>query len=304
MANFDDVLFSPEQDEKEQTPPAQFDPDAFKERKQQERDDVYARIDTAATELTSPEKLKEYLDIQARFDLYRPGNVLLIQSQMPTASRLKSYDDWLAVGAGVKKGAKHIDILKSGKQFVRDDGSIGQYTNVVQVFDISQTFNAKPPRTPQHPEGRALLKALMNKSPVPAKAADNLPDGLGAYYDPQTKAIYVMPGMDAPDIFRCISAELAHAEIHRSMGEGYSRDNANLAAYCAAYVLCREYGVDVSDFTFENTAKVFEGKEAKDIRGEMGLVREAAGEIGTRMKTALQLDRKAKEPQEAEQEAR
>lgn len=299
MENYDDVLFAAEEnDAAEQPQSADYDPEAFKERKQQERDTVYGMIDDAALSLTAPEKLKEYLDIHSRFDLYRPGNVLLIQAQMPTASRLKTYDDWKAMGAGVRRGEHPISILKSGKQYTRDDGSIGQFTDVKKVFDISQTFNAKPVRTPTHPEGRALLKVLMNKSPVPAKAADNRPETMGAYYDPQSKVIYVRPGMETAGIFRCLSMEMAHAELHRSMGENYNRSDATVAAYCASYVLCRQYGVDVSGYSFDNAPEVFSDKDPKEIRAELNNIREAAGEIGSRMKDAIQQERTAKEPQE------
>jgi len=295
--NYDD-LFSAEEQKAEQPQTAEYDPEAFKERKQQERDAVYGMIDAAALSLTAPEKLKEYLDIQARFDLYRPGNVLLVQAQMPMAARLKNYDEWKAMGAGVRKNQYPIYILKTGKQYTRDDGTIGQFTDIKKVFDISQTYNAKPVKAPARPEGRALLKALMNRSPVPAKAADNLPEGVGAYYDPQANVIYVRPGMDASDIFRCMSAELAHAEFARSLGEDYNRKNCQFAAYCASYVLCREYGVDVSSFNFEHAPMEFEGREPKEIRGELSNIREAAGEIGGRIKQAIQQERTAKEPQE------
>lgn len=298
MEKYDDVLFASEQSVAERPQTPEFDPEAFKERKQEERDKVYGMIDTAAVNLAEPDKLREYLDIQARFDLYRPGNILLIQTQMPMATRLKSYDDWKAQGAGVKKDQHHITILKSGKQYTRDDGTIGQYTDIKKVFDISQTYGTRKPKAPTFPEGRILLKALMHDSPVPAKAADNLPDTLGAYYDPNAKVIYVRPGMDAPDIFRCMSAELAHAELARSLGEDYNRENTQFTAYCVSYVLCREYGVDVSSFNFEHAPTMFSDKEPQEIRAELSNIREAAGEIGGRMKEAIQQERAAKEPKD------
>lgn len=298
--NYDDVLFAAEEPEaEEQQPPAEFDTDAYKQRKQQERDTVYTMIDETAVSLAVPEKLKEYLDIQSRFDLYRPGNVLLIQAQMPMASRLKTYEEWERMGAGVRRGSHPISIMKSGKQFARDDGSIGQFTDIKKVFDISQTFSAPKTKTPSYPEGRTLIKVLMNKSLVPAKAHDNLPEGVGAYYDNAVKVIYVRPGMDAPDIFRCMSAELAHAELARQQGNEYSRDNAGFAAYCVSYVLCREYGIDVSDFNFDNTLQQFEGREPKDIRADLSDIRDAAGEIGGRMKQAIQQERSTKEQEAA-----
>jgi len=79
------------------------------------------------------------------------------------------------------------------------------------------------------------------------------------------------------------------------MGSEYSRENAQFAAYCASYVLCRKYGVDVSVFSFENASYQFEGKDPKEIRAELSNIREAAGEIGSRMREALQRDRSPKE---------
>ncbi|MDR1891740.1 MAG: ssDNA-binding domain-containing protein [Oscillospiraceae bacterium] len=298
--NYDDILFAQDEPAPEERQSPGYDPEAYKELKQQQRDAIYAMIDETALTLAAPEKLKEYLDIQSRFDLYRPGNVLLIQAQMPTASRLKTYEEWQKVGAGVRKNPQSCYILKSGRQYTRDDGSIGQFTDIKKVFDISQTYNAPKSKQYPHPEGRTLLKALMNKSPVLAKAADILPEGMGAYYDPQNKVILVRPGMDAPDIFRCLSNELAVAELHRSMGEDFSRDNAAFPAYCASYVLCRENGVDVSSFNFENAAQEFSGKDAKDIRADLGNIRDAAGEIGGRVRQALQQERNKQEPEQGD----
>ena len=295
MGNYDDVLFAAEENDVAEPISTEYDPEEYQEQKQQERDIVYGMIDQAALNLVEPEKLKEYLDIQARFDLYRPGNVLLIQTQLPTATRLKSYDDWKAAKAGVRKNQHSLYLLKSGKQYTRDDGTIGQYTDIKKVFDISQTYSAQKDNQPMYPEGRALLKALMNKSPVPAKANEGLPDNIGAFYNPEANVIYVRPGMGAPDIFRCLSAELAYAEFARSMGSEYSRENAQFAAYCASYVLCRKYGVDVSVFSFENASYQFEGKDPKEIRAELSNIREAAGEIGSRMREALQRDRSPEE---------
>ena len=295
MQTYDDVLFNATEKDMAEPVSMEYDPEEYQEGKQQERELVYGMIDKTTLRLVEPDKLKEYLDIQARFDLYRPGNILLIQSQLPTATRLKSYNDWKAAKAGVRKNERSLYILKSGKQFVRDDGSIGQYTDIKRMFDVSQTYSAQKANQPIYPEGRTLLKALMSKSSVPAKANEGLPDNIGAFYNLETNVIYVRPGMDAPDIFRCLSVELAHAELARSMGSEYSRENAQFAAYCASYVLCREYGVDVSVFSFENASHQFEGKDPKEIRAELSNIRESAGEIGSRMREALQRDRSPKE---------
>jgi hypothetical protein len=123
------------------------------------------------------------------------------------------------------------------------------------------------------------------------KAIGDLPEDIGAFYDHESNVIYVRPGMEVPDIFRCVSLELAHAELARSMGEDYNRDSVQFSAYCASYVLCRQFGVDVSSFNFDGAMCELEGREAKDIRAELSQIRDVTGEIGGRMKEAIRLER-------------
>lgn len=48
-------------------------------------------IDDTAIEVSrSPDKLKEFLAVQAKFDMYSAANTLLIFKQIPNATQLKS----------------------------------------------------------------------------------------------------------------------------------------------------------------------------------------------------------------------
>ena len=61
---------------------------------------------------------------------------------------------------------------------------------------------------------RLLLKALIYKSPAAIHVVEQLPDGRrGALYQPEQNSIFVENGMDAADIFRCVSQELAKAQL-------------------------------------------------------------------------------------------
>ena len=93
--------------------------------------------------------LQAYLDVQARFDLYSVSNAILIAAQCPEATRLADFDSWKARGMYVRRGADAITILEPGKEYQRDDGSVGVSYNVRKVFDISQTRAA--PRPPCGP---------------------------------------------------------------------------------------------------------------------------------------------------------
>ena len=57
----------------------------------------------------------------------------------------------------------------------------------------------------------------------------------------------VKKGMDAPDIFRCVSLEVANVQLAQSM-DGYSRETDGYKAYAVSYMLCKRYGVDAKEY--------------------------------------------------------
>ena len=62
----------------------QLSPQEWAEQKQLEKEALYQQIDSTAEEISeNPDKLKSFLDLQARMDRYSPANALLIFSQLP-----------------------------------------------------------------------------------------------------------------------------------------------------------------------------------------------------------------------------
>ena len=57
------------------------------------------------------EALQNYLATMGRFHRYSWGNVLLIGSQRPTATRVAGYHTWQDLGRHVKTGEKAIKIF-------------------------------------------------------------------------------------------------------------------------------------------------------------------------------------------------
>src|SRR5229473_8122188 len=70
-------------------------------------------INRLATELEAgkSEALQNYLNTMGRFHNYSWGNVLLINSQRPTATRVAGYHKWKDLGRFVKTGEKGIMIF-------------------------------------------------------------------------------------------------------------------------------------------------------------------------------------------------
>ena len=229
MDNYDSI-FAQSEDSQSRTLD-QFDKKAWAEKKQAERQGVYALIDETAQAMTRDGNLFQTgLDVMARFDRYSVGNVILIAAQKPDATKLADFDTWKQNRTYVRKGEDHIKLLEPGEEFQREDGSMGVNYNVKRVFDISQTSSRSRTSQVNH-DMRLLLKAMLHNAPCAVEISDNIPDGVGAVYDPNERKIHVRQGMDGPDIFRCLAQELAHAHLDR--GGNYNRNDAAFVAYAS-----------------------------------------------------------------------
>ena len=291
MSNFDDLFEASSRPEMEKK---NFDKEAWAEKKQAERDEVYALADETTREVsTDGGRYKAFLDVKARLIHYTATNTLLVLAQKPMATQLREFDAWKDMGASIRKDETHIKILEPGGSYARADGSIGTGFNVKHVFDISQT-TAKPRQRPNPVrDDRQLISALIHRSPVQIQGVDELPNNMGALYDHEQDVIFVRRGMEAGDIFRSLSKELAHAELAYTTPD-YSRKDAAFAAYSVSYVVCRRYGIDVSGYDFSRMPERFRDADTKAIRAEFSVICDAAKEITGRMHRALEQDKAPK----------
>lgn len=142
-------------------------------------------------------------------------------------------------------------------------------------------------------DDRALLKALIRNPPVPIQTVDELQGNMGAIYDHNQQVIFVRRGMSAPDIFRSVSKELAHAEL-AAANEGYTRKGAALAAYSVSYMLCRQHGIDVSGYDFSRAPDNFRDADPQTVRAALTEIRDTADDISKRMNRALKQNKAPK----------
>jgi hypothetical protein len=252
---------------------AQQPGEGWREQRKQERDALFGLAEQTALGLNDSANMLQYLDIQARFPSHSVNNALLIAAQMPEATQVRSFDAWKQAGASVQKGEKSISILEPGQPFEGDDGQMHTPYNIRRVFDISQT-DAQPVPADTFSE-RTRLIALVRYTQMPCIYADSVPQGKLAHYD--GKQIAVLKGCDAPtsDLFRAIATEMAAAKL----GHGFG-------ANCAAYMLCRQHGMEPP--ALPAIPNAFFSGDPQIIRGELGRIREIAGDIGKRMQRNLE----------------
>lgn len=291
MANFDDLLNNAPI--KQNAP--QLSKEEYAAKKKAEREEVFTLSDEMAMDVSADGgKFQSFLDLQGRIDRYSAVNTLLVFAKNPNASRLGNFDYWKRQNCSIKPGQTAISILEP-QDYTKEDGTLGTSYNVKKVFDISQVDIRKLRNTPNpNYNDRQLLSALISKAPVKIMGVDELPGDMGAMTDSNTGDILVLKGMEFPDTFRSVAQELAAAEL--SSGQNTQTDPA-LSSYCASYLLCKKYGVDTQDFSFEDAPGVLDGLDAQGVKGELSQIREAAENISGRMTRSLEQAKPPKTPE-------
>lgn len=248
---------------------------------------------------------QQYLDIQSRFDRYTANNALLIMAQRPDAQKLGDYGYWRDQNVYVKRMEKRnpVLIMEPGKEYEREDGSIGTYYNAKKLYDISQTNMREKEPVQEQTDERQLIRALLSNPPVNIIAADpdKMPEDKGALFEPEENCIYVRKGMDAEQIFRSLTPELAFAGFANG-DQNYDRDEDAFHAYCASYMLCKKYGVDTKGYDFSHAPEFFEGMEPQEVRAELTKARNAANDISSRMAKVLDQNRNLNQRQQPQAE--
>lgn len=305
MNNFDDLF--------EQRPQAEAAPQKQKSQKERpkrqwwqvkeekHRKEAYATLDKIFGEFSEGAgSMEAYLDVQSRFPFHSARNALLIEAKCPHAERIHDEKGWKDMGVTVLEEEKRLPIiiLEPGKAYRREDGSVGQNFYAKEVYDISQT-TARDEAQPQVSyDDRLLLKGLIASSPVPIRAVEELPQGRGAVYDPEKNAILVKKGMDAPDIFRCVSLEAANVQLAQSH-EGYSREAEGYKAYAVSYMLCQRYGVDVKGYDISRLDGVLQGQDPREeVPAALTDMRDTFKEMNGRMARAMGLTRTSRQKEQ------
>ena len=305
MNNFDDLF--------EQRPQAEAAPQKQKSQKERpkrqwwqgkeekHRKEAYATLDKIFGEFSEGTgSMEAYLDVQSRFPFHSARNALLIEAKCPHAERIHDEKGWKDMGVTVLEEEKRLPIiiLEPGKAYRREDGSVGQNFYAKEVYDISQT-TARDEAQPQVSyDDRLLLKGLIASSPVPIRAVEELPQGRGAVYDPEQNAILVKKGMDAPDIFHCVSLEAANVQLAQSH-EGYSREAEGYKAYAVSYMLCQRYGVDVKGYDISRLDGVLQGQDPREeVPAALTDMRDTFKEMNGRMARAMGLTRASRQKEQ------
>ena len=175
----------------------QYNKEEWIEYKKQEKQEVYALIDTTAEKIVQDgQEFKKYLDTQSKFEQYSVGNNLLITAQMPEATALRDYDSWTNVGGFLKKNRKNdVKILEPADSYMREDGKVATNYNVKYLTDISQVSIRKNPNPMMRYDNKLLLRVFLNSSQAKVEVVNEIPNtDRSALYDAEKDVLYIARG--------------------------------------------------------------------------------------------------------------
>lgn len=268
-------------------------PAAPRERYRSERERRLAMLNGWITDTTTQiaadgNALKSYLDIQSRFPAFSVKNTLLILCQQSDMTDPADMETWKARGAVVKKGSEGAMILVRGKQYTKADGSIGYYTDTKTLYDVTQTTKKPAPRPILHYDSRLLLKAVLRTSPCKVEPSGKISEKRRGFYSMEKDTLFIRPGMTPDNLFQTLAEQIA---VRLAFAQGVPEPNRNFLGYCAAYMLCKRFGVDTAYFRFDALPGYFEGLDEKRTVEELTHFCEIANQMTASMEKTLELGR-------------
>src|SRR5699024_1331776 len=187
----------------------------------------------------------------------------------------------------------------------------------ITVFDIAQTVG--DPIDLMVPEELKeavndydlFMKAITAVSPVPIRF-DKISGNAKGYYHNEDKEIVIRKGMSESQTMKTAIHESGHARLHdrdqmKSQGEVKDRLTQEVEAESVAYCVCSAFGLDTSDYSFPYIAGWSSGKDMKELRASMDLIRSTAGrmieeltEKIRELQTEMNIEIKARQSKEQE----
>lgn len=299
------------------------------------------KLEEGLKELFESEKYKTYLSTMSKFHNYSFNNTLLIAMQKPEATLVAGYKAWQKnFERHVNKGEKAIRILAPAPYKIKeerdkldpvtgemmfDENGMPQKEQVevtipafraVSVFDVSQTDGKPIPEL----EAQELLstvegyedfvQALMNVAPVPIGFED-IPGDSKGYFHTEEKRIAVQENMSESQTLKTMVHEVAHSMLHNKEinrddlmeAPAKDRNTKEVEAESVAYTVCQHFGIDTSDYSFGYIVGWSSGKDMKELKSSLDIIRKTSSELITGIEGVLrelQLNREMEQEQSKE----
>ena len=275
-------------------------------------DSIMKNLETGVADLFTSDRYQEYLKTMSKFHNYSFNNTVLIAMQRPDATLVTGYRNWQSMGRQVKKGEKGIiiiapapikkkrerEVLDQDRKPVLDENGKPKteevevtlpYFKPITVFDIGQT-TGEPIQT-LSPELLTVavkdfdlfMQAIKEISPVPIRF-DEISGSANGYYHTVDKEIVIKKGLSESQTLKTAIHESAHARLHdketmENLGEEKDRLTKEVEAESVAYCVCSAFELDTSEYSFPYIAGWSSGRDMKELKASMDVIRKTAGEM-------------------------
>ena len=235
--------------------------------------------------VSSPEKYVQFLNLLWRTD-YTVTNTLLVMSQKPDSTLLKSSSFWRECHHYIKKGEKGIQILEPAGEYEKSDGSIGTGYKIKHVFDASQINGTVMQEKPVL-DVESYVSGLIYDSPVELNMLENADEVNPVLYSPESKCIFYSSGLDAQTLLQGLTREYCHVEFDKQY-DNYSRESNRFFIESSSYLVCRKFGIQVDDQHFMNeVSSYFYGMSTNEIKKELTQIRELSQDVADRISRGI-----------------
>ena len=270
-----------------------YDVEAYKKRKREQKENAYKMIDEALEELKGhPDAIKSYLDTQSKFDMYSPRNALLINKQCPNAMQLKTRKDWWDAKVNFKHPKPNIiTILEPSDPYEINGRTVTSY-NAKDMIDISET-NLKP--NVKNYDKKIILQALLHECPIAVKVVDSLDSGKLCECNSDDKVLYVSRNEVNEQYIKAVATELAKINLYET-NEEIDKEKAE----CIGYMICKKYGIDTRAESTDILSTKFLSMDNQNIANDLTSMKEVLQDMNSRI--GQYLDDKKKESKNIEQE--
>lgn len=267
-------------------------------------EELQASIAGQVEALRDSEQWVRFLTFAQSFHRYSLGNLLLILSQCPTATRVAGFRQWQAKGRQVRKGERAIRIFGYAQKKITAEQTEGEKTEqaettedgqkvityypVLSVFDIGQT----DPTDPEADDPSTLAQRLSGEDEL--GIVDAVTDYLTAqgwtverqpisgptngYTDPEARRVVIDADLSPAQAAKTALHEAGHVILHADEDPSEYVEHRGIKeteAESVAYVLAGLLGIDTSRYSIGYVAGWSEG-DAETIKATAARVLRAS----------------------------
>ena len=274
------------------------------------------KLEAGMKELYQSDKYTNYLKTMAQFHHYSPRNIMLIQQQLPNATRVASFKLWEEMNRHVKKGEHSVKIYapiadkkpeiklmekldpetgaplldEQGKPIMEEMTALvgGPRFKLVSVFDVSQTYGEPLPQLAENLTGDvahygAFLDALKAVSPLPVVMEPMAEEQDG--YCRYGEQIGIREGMSESQTVAAVIHEITHAKLHDPAVAAADTPAADktkrvkeIEAESVAYVVSQHFGVETSPNSFGYLAE-YGSRDMSELKASLDTIRKEANRL-------------------------